>query len=77
MDIDMEHCDAKLSALVQLSAADSYEGGVLGFGLPLLPAYREQGSLLVFPAWMPHQVTPTRSGIRYSLLYSALGPSFR
>jgi len=77
MDLSHEFPDRKLMAIVQLSAADSYEGGVLGFGVPLVAAPREQGSLLVFPAWVPHQVTPVTSGIRYSLVCGALGPSFR
>jgi hypothetical protein len=77
MDLDMEHCDRKLVAFVQLSSVHSYEGGVLGFGLPVAAACREQGSLLVFPAWVPHRLTPVTSGVRYTAICLALGPSFR
>lgn len=77
MDLNMEYCERKLAALVQLSPAGSYEGGMLGFGLPLVAASCEQGSLLVFPVWVPHQVAPVVSGVRHTAIYIALGPSFR
>jgi predicted 2-oxoglutarate/Fe(II)-dependent dioxygenase YbiX len=77
MDLDMEYCDRKLAALVQLSPADAYQGGTLGFGLPILSACPAQGSLLVFPAWVPHRVTPVTSGIRHTAVCAVLGPSFR
>ena len=77
MDLDMEFCDRKLAALVQLSPAGDYEGGTLGFGLPQVAASREQGSLLVFPAWAPHCVAPLSAGVRHTAVCIALGPSFR
>jgi len=77
MDLDMESCDRKLVALVQLSPTPSYRGGALGFGLPVVAACPEQGSLLVFPAWVPHRVTPVTSGVRHAAVCVALGPSFR
>jgi PKHD-type hydroxylase len=78
MDLGDGYLDRKLSMLVQLSAADSYEGGALQFGFaPPAVASREQGSLLVFPAWVPHQVTPITSGTRYTAGCFVLGPSFR
>lgn len=70
--------DRKLTMLVQLSAADSYDGGSLEFGfLPSVVASRAQGALLVFPAWVPHRVTVITSGIRYIAGCFVLGPSFR
>ena len=78
MDLGEGYWDRKLSMLVQLSAPDSYEGGALEFGFgPAAVASREQGSLLVFPAWVPHRVTPITSGTRYIAGCFALGPSFR
>ena len=78
MDMGDGYWDRKLSMLVQLSAADSYEGGALEFGFaPTAVASREQGSLLVFPAWVPHRVTPITSGTRYTAGCFVLGPSFR
>jgi hypothetical protein len=59
-DLGGQYCDRKLLALVQLSPPDAYRGGELGFGLPgLSMARHEQGSLLVFPAWVTHRVAPT------------------
>jgi PKHD-type hydroxylase len=72
-----EYCDRKLAACVQLSPADAYHGGALGVGLSYEPVIREQGSLVVFPAWTPHRVMPVTSGLRHSVVCFALGPSFR
>jgi 2OG-Fe(II) oxygenase superfamily len=77
LDLGQKYNNRKLVALAQLSPPDAYEGGELGFGLPLQAACREQGSLLVMPAWMPHRVMPVTSGIRYIAGCFALGPSFR
>ena len=77
IDLNMEYSDRKLNALVQLSPEDAYGGGTLGFGLPVVPACPEQGSLLVFPSWVPHRVTPVTAGIRHTAVGVALGPTFR
>ena len=78
IDLGEGYWDRKLSMLVQLSAPDSYQGGSLEFGFsPTAVASREQGSLLVFPAWVPHRVTPITSGTRYVAGCFVLGPSFR
>jgi len=78
IDLGDGHWDRKLSMLVQLSASDAYQGGTLEFGFaPTAVASREQGSLLVFPAWVPHRVTPITSGTRYIAGCFVLGPSFR
>ncbi len=76
-DLNEEVSDYKITMLLQLSPGGAYEGGVLEFGTPPAVASREQGSLLAFPAWMPHEVTAITSGIRYVAAVRALGPSFR
>jgi len=76
-DLNDDHCDFKITMLLQLSPADAYDGGVLEFGAPADRAPREQGSLLAFPAWMPHRTTPVTAGRRYAAACFALGPSFR
>jgi len=76
-DLRANEYDRKLSALVQLSPADAYSGGELGIGLPVVTANREQGSLLVFPIWVPHRVMPVTSGVRYAVGCDAIGPTFR
>jgi len=59
----------KLSITVQLSAETNYEGGDFTFtdNIPNLEL-REQGSVIVFPSFLGHKVTPIKSGERYSLV---------
>jgi PKHD-type hydroxylase len=62
----------KLSVSVQLSGADDYEGGDLsiwGVG----PVERLQGSAVVFPSYLVHEVTPVTRGVRRSLVGWAIG----
>jgi PKHD-type hydroxylase len=74
---DLEN-DKKLAVVLQLSPTDAYEGGMLELGLASdSAAPTEQGSVLVFPTWVPHRVTPITSGTRYIAVCFAIGPSFR
>jgi PKHD-type hydroxylase len=78
IDFGRGYLDRKISMLVQLSPPDAYEGGVLEFGLsPPTTAARERGSLLAFPAWVPHRLSPIESGRRYVATCFVLGPPFR
>ena len=38
---------------------------------------REQGSIIIFPSFVYHQVTPVRRGMRQSLVGWISGPTFR
>ena len=38
---------------------------------------REQGSIIVFPSFVYHQVTPVTRGMRHSLVGWIAGPTFR
>ena len=38
---------------------------------------RTQGGGCIFPSWVPHEVHPVTSGIRYSLVTWAVGELFR
>jgi PKHD-type hydroxylase len=68
----------KLSVAVQLSAPDEYEGGALEFHpRGELPFARGRGSVIVFPAYMSHRVSPVTRGSRASLIWWAHGPAFR
>lgn len=74
---DLEN-NKKLGVVLQLSPTDAYEGGTLELGLVSpFAASRERGSVLVFPTWIPHRVTPITSGTRYVVATFATGPSFR
>lgn len=55
-----------LSASVQLSESDAYEGGDLQIGTA--NATRTRGTVVVFPSYQLHRVYPVLSGERYSLV---------
>lgn len=71
--------DRKLSVVIQLTAPDGYQGGVLELDRDPLPAdqFRNQGDLIVFPSLLRHRVTPVTAGVRHSLVTWALGPRWR
>jgi len=67
----------KLSAVLQLSKPEDYEGCELqifngDLDLEKLPI-ENQGSLIIFSSTEWHRVTPLTSGIRYSLVFWATG----
>jgi len=67
---------------VNLSEPSGYQGGDLEFmnGVGQLlaqPQLRDQGSVVVFPSTVGHQVTPVTSGTRYSLVGWMVGPPLR
>jgi PKHD-type hydroxylase len=67
----------KLSYSIQLSDPSNYDGCDLVFTLPAAQASREQGTITVFPSFLFHTVTPVYTGIRYTLVGWAHGPTFR
>jgi PKHD-type hydroxylase len=69
----------KLSLSLQLSEADDYEGGDLEFHLSGLDRLRmrQQGTLIAFPSFHEHRVTPVTRGERFSLVAWIDGPPFR
>jgi PKHD-type hydroxylase len=69
----------KLSFTIQLDPADSYEGCDLEMlaDKNYTAVTRAQGSITVFPSYMPHRVTPLRSGQRRSLVGWVCGPKFK
>lgn len=73
--------DRKLSVVVQLSNPQDYEGGDFEFRGPHNPSelrqFKQQGSILVFPSFFEHRVTPVTSGRRSSLVTWVDGPKFR
>lgn len=81
--LDMEdfsgRTNRKLSFSILLDDPSSYEGADLvihnnnkGTVVP-----REQGSLIAFPSYILHEVTPIVSGVRNSLVGWISGPNFR
>lgn len=68
----------KISLSLQLSEGDAYEGCDLELhGADVQVAPRTRGTMIAFPSYMLHRVTPIVSGIRKSLVIWAAGPEFR
>ncbi len=76
----------KISMTLNLNVPGEYEGGNLKFDFG--PHHtgeryhecleiRPQGSMIVFPSYVFHQVTPITKGTRYSLVLWTLGKPFR
>jgi PKHD-type hydroxylase len=81
--MDMAHARPearKLSIVVQLSDPADYQGSNLQFHSSNLNFYdtiNDRGTLIAFPSYMVHRVTPLTSGIRYSLVSWVCGPPFK
>ena len=71
--------DRKLSLTLQLTDSSEYEGGLFDFGEveKLPPNYRTKGTVLVFPSYLSHRVSPVTSGVRRSLVAWFSGPTWR
>ena len=71
----------KLSFSLQLSEDDSYEGCDLEIfgGSTRVPMAvpRARGTLVAFPSYVMHRVTPVTRGTRKALVFWAGGPRFR
>jgi len=75
----------KLSMTINLNSPGEYEGGNLKFDFGPHASgkrfheceeIRPQGSIVVFPSYLYHQVTPVTKGTRYSLVLWSLGNPF-
>ena len=76
----------KLSMTINLNQPGEYEGGNLKFDFGPhaggkrfheVTEIRPQGSIIVFPSYVYHQVTPVTKGTRYSLVLWSLGQPFK
>lgn len=69
----------KLSLVLQLSAPTDYEGCDLQIFASnrIDTAPRTRGTLIAFPSYTLHRVTPITAGIRKSLMMWCSGPRFR
>ena len=82
-DVDWEETRAfhrKLSLVIQLTDPEEYEGGDFEFDTRLaqLPSEAKlKGSVLVFPSFHTHRVTPVTKGVRHSLVTWVEGPHWR
>lgn len=72
--------DRKLSVTVQLSDPSEYEGGDFQFSETESPDPEQskvKGTVLVFPSYLQHAVSPVTSGVRRSLVAWFEGPKWR
>ena len=76
----------KLSVTINLNLPGEYEGGNLKFDFGPhnegkrfheCVEIRPQGSIVIFPSFVYHQVTPITKGTRYSLVLWSLGQPFK
>jgi len=76
----------KISVTINLNKPGEYEGGNLKFDYgphfkgeryKECTEIRPQGSIIVFPSYIHHQVTPITKGTRYSLVLWNLGNPFK
>lgn len=72
----------KVSLVIQLSDPANYTGGELELAPPEMSVpdteiLRKKGSVIAFPSFVKHRVTPVKTGKRYSLVAWMEGPKFR
>ena len=82
-DVDWNNTDGldrKLSVTVQLSDPSEYEGGDFTFSeteSPSTESSKAKGTVLVFPSYLQHAVTPVTKGVRKSLVAWFVGPKWQ
>ncbi len=71
--------DRKLSVTVQLSDPSEYEGGEFSFTECQSPNknLKDKGTILIFPSYLQHKVSPVTKGIRKSLVAWFEGAKWR
>ena len=71
----------KLSAVIQLTDPNDYEGGDFTLfdcdSFPDREDIRQQGSIIFFPSFTFHQANPVTKGVRHSLALWFNGPHWR
>ena len=70
----------KVSVTVQLSDPSEYSGGDLKlkdcWGTHEIPTVNARGTIIIFPSFLLHEVSPVNEGTRYSLVQWYSGPPF-
>ena len=69
----------KISMSIQLSDPETYEGGELQFhkSQNYITAPKDKGTIIFFPSYLCHKVTPVTKGVRHSLVTWITGPGFK
>ena len=73
--------DRKISFSLQLTSDNEYKGCDLEFGIDVgvkdKEVFRQRGTLILFPSFLTHRVTPITGGTRKALVGWCRGPRFR
>lgn len=69
----------KYTAVALLTDPDEYQGGILRmcFHPVLFPVPRTQGTVVVFPSWLEHEVLSVTRGRRQTINMGFWGPPFK
>lgn len=78
-DVGPGMANRKISVVVQLSDPTEYTGGMLNLngGMGILEAPKEKNTVIIFPSFVLHRVTPVLTGTRKSLVTWIAGPPLR
>lgn len=77
-DAPIDGIQRKLSCVILLSDASDIEGGELLIkDLDHPNLLTKRGSIIVFPSFVDHKVTPVTKGVRYTAVSWISGPSFK
>ena len=70
--------DRKLSVTIQLSDSNEYVGGNFEFDeIKTNVDFKPQGTVIIFPSYLRHRVSPVTFGTRRSLVAWYYGPKWR
>jgi PKHD-type hydroxylase len=67
----------KLSVVITITDPNTYTDGEFEFDNGEKPDIKSRGSVMVFPSFLRHRVTPVEIGVRYSLVNWFVGPQFK
>ena len=78
-DVGPMMANRKVSVVLQLTKPDEYEGGNLQLngGNGIVEAPKDFNTMIIFPSFMLHRVTPVITGTRKSLVTWLAGPNLR
>lgn len=71
--------DRKVSVICLMNDPSEFEGGELQFNIggQIMEAKLRKGSVIVFPSFILHRVTPVTKGVRKSAVMWLNGPAFK
>lgn len=78
-DVGPGMANRKISVVVQLTNPEEYTGGELNLngGNGIITAPKEKNTVIIFPSFVLHRVTPVLTGTRKSLVTWVAGPPLR